>query len=244
MALSMMNSEECRQFFKIFLPHHTDTQMRIPPAFLKLFKVSLPLKAILMTSSGKSWEVNMKKVDDDVYLQDGWEKFVKDNSLEFGDFLIFYHNGGSNFFVSISGKNGCLKEIDLEEDSKSEKQPIHVQVKEPTGTAEQKTVLGEEISKLSFEVRVQQRYMTRGYLPMPQVFYDGVKEYRGMAKLQHQDRTWDVKVDKYGERIRFNEGWSKFSAENCLIVGDVCCFKMIDIKPEFYLMDVAFCREY
>lgn len=78
---------------------------------------------------------------------------------------------------------------------------------------------------------------------MPKVFYDGVKEYRPLAKLQHMERTWDVKVIHYGDRVRFNDGWNLFALENCLAVGDVCCFKMLDIQPEFYLLDVSICRE-
>lgn len=74
----------------------------------------------------------MNKVDDDVFFKTGWEIFVQDNLLEFGDFLIFYFNGGSNFFVSIFGKNNCEKEIEAAND---QKQPMDIKVNEtnPTG---------------------------------------------------------------------------------------------------------------
>lgn len=75
----------------------------------------------------------MNKVDDDVFFKSGWEKFVQDNSLEFGDFLIFYYNGGSKFYVSICGKNNCLKEIKTG-NNKSEQQPIHIQENESIKT--------------------------------------------------------------------------------------------------------------
>lgn len=76
------------------------------------------------------------------------------------------------------------------------------------------------------------------------MFYDGVKEYnRAMAKLQHSGRSWDVKVVQSSERIDFRHGWGLFATDNCLAVGDVCCFKMIDIAPEFYVLDVSFSRE-
>lgn len=33
------------------------------------------------------------------------------NSLEFGDFLVFYYCGNAQFYVKIYGKNGCPKEV-------------------------------------------------------------------------------------------------------------------------------------
>lgn len=43
-------------------------------------------------------------------LQNGWEKFVKDHSLELGDFLVFRYNGGLRFTVQIFGRTACEKE--------------------------------------------------------------------------------------------------------------------------------------
>lgn len=59
----------------------------------------------------KTWSVNLKKVDNNVILEKGWNKFVEDNCLEFGDFLIFSYDGSSKFHVRLYGKNGCKKEI-------------------------------------------------------------------------------------------------------------------------------------
>ena len=78
---------------------------------------------------------------------------------------------------------------------------------------------------------------------MPRVFSDRVKKYRPIAKLQHSGRSWDVKVVNGRGRYGFTKGWKLFVTENCVAVGDICCFKMIDIKPKFYLLDVSFSRE-
>lgn len=59
---------------------------------------------------GRSWKVELNEVNDSLYFHDGWHQFVLDNSLEFGDFLVFYYGGNANFYVKIYGKNGCLKE--------------------------------------------------------------------------------------------------------------------------------------
>ncbi|KAL7606043.1 hypothetical protein Lser_V15G20494 [Lactuca serriola] len=237
----ILNSEQCPQFFKFYMPAHCSTQLRIPPAFLKYFGDSLPFKFNLITCSRNSWKVDMNKIDDDVYFKSGWEKFVQDNSLEFGDFLIFYYNGGSDFFVSISGKNNCLKENNNNTESENQSTPI-----QETETETNTTTGNEQIedSNFSFDIKIQPCYLRNQYMNLPRVFYEGVKEeYRSMAKLQHLGRTWDVKVVDCCDRIRFTDGWRVFAMENCLGVGDVCCFKLVDVKPEFYSLDVSFCRE-
>ncbi|XP_071727880.1 B3 domain-containing protein At1g16640-like [Rutidosis leptorrhynchoides] len=237
----MLNCEEYPQFFKIYMPDHCSAQLSIPPAFIKYFEGIIPLKVILVTCGKMSWEVDMDKIDDNVFLKSGWEKFVQDNSLQLGDFLLFYYNGGSKIFVTISGKNNCLKEVKLA-NNKREQQPKYIQEIDTNNTGEEQKRADAQESKLSFSVKIPSSYMRLGFLHTPRDFYAEVKELREKARLQHSGRTWDVKVVKYGERIRF-DGWKDFANDNCLAVGDTCCFKMIDIKPDFYLLDVSFLRE-
>ncbi|KAL4581836.1 hypothetical protein LXL04_006368 [Taraxacum kok-saghyz] len=246
----VLNSEQWPQFFKLYMPAHCSTQLRIPPAFLKYFGDSLPFKFTLQTSPTNSWEVHMNKIDDDVYFKTGWEKFAQDNLLEFGDFLIFYYHGGSNFYVSISGINNCLKDINITNNNIQNQPtvtPLQESETEETSNSHKQATEGIEIedSNLSFEITVQPSYIKNGFMNMPKrVFYDVVKENRPMrVKLQHLGRTWDVMVSYRCERIKLTSGWKEFARENCLGVGDVCCFKVVDIKPDFYLLDVSFCRE-
>ncbi|ESQ53685.1 hypothetical protein EUTSA_v10025812mg [Eutrema salsugineum] len=72
----------------------------------------------------------MKRKQDEVYFEQGWVKFVKDNSLSDGDFLTFVYNGDRIFEVSIYGPDGC-KEVravteadDDEEDSSNDTDAI------------------------------------------------------------------------------------------------------------------------
>lgn len=103
----------------------------------------------------------MNKIDDDVYFKSGWEKFVQDNSLEFGDFLIFYYNGGSDFFVSISGKNNCLKENNNNTESENQSTPI-----QETETETNTTTGNEQIedSNFSFDIKIQPCYLRNQYM--------------------------------------------------------------------------------
>lgn len=100
-----------REFFKVYLPDQSSKQLKIPPAFVKHLKGPLPMVSILEGPTDKAWFVNLKKVDDNVVIEKGWEGFVEDNCLEFGDFLLFRYNGFSKFRVTLYGNNGCQKEI-------------------------------------------------------------------------------------------------------------------------------------
>lgn len=88
-------------------------QLLIPPAFAKNFDGVLPQEIVLRSPASRVRRVTLKKVEQQSFFEKGWSLFVKDNSLEFGDFLVFYDAGNSEFKVEIFGKNGCKKEVFL-----------------------------------------------------------------------------------------------------------------------------------
>lgn len=51
----------------------------------------------------------MKQDAGHLFFHKGWQDFVKDNSLEAGEFLVFRYDGNSGFDVQIFGKSGCEK---------------------------------------------------------------------------------------------------------------------------------------
>ena len=55
----------------------------------------------------------MEERGNGLFFCSGWQDFVKDNSLEIGDFLVFKYDGKSTFKVKIYGRNACEKEIKL-----------------------------------------------------------------------------------------------------------------------------------
>ncbi|KAF8410593.1 hypothetical protein HHK36_003125 [Tetracentron sinense] len=97
-------------FFKVLVGDFSE-QLRIPPAFIKHFNGNLPGKSIIKSPTGRCWRVNVGKSENDLFFQNGWQKFVKDHSLEFGDFLIFKYIGISKFTVKIYGRSACEKEL-------------------------------------------------------------------------------------------------------------------------------------
>lgn len=58
-----------------------------------------------------SWQVELEKGPDGLFFREGWWKFVEDNSLELGDFLIFKFDRKSKFFIRIYGRTACEKEL-------------------------------------------------------------------------------------------------------------------------------------
>ncbi|KAK3002804.1 hypothetical protein RJ639_019370 [Escallonia herrerae] len=136
-------SDKKPQFFKIFVPDQCSEQLRIPPAFVKHFKSGLPLMFKLTSPAKKSWAVDVNKIDDYLYFQKGWSKFVEDNSLEAGDFLIFCFDGNSSFYVSIFGKNNCQKEVattSMESDQTLLRLQGNRQASEPSGKLDYRAI--------------------------------------------------------------------------------------------------------
>ncbi|KAI9104344.1 hypothetical protein K1719_022916 [Acacia pycnantha] len=97
-------------FLKV-LSQDFSSRLKIPPDFNKVFGTEAPKKAILETYYGKSGEVEVEKHENLFYFCEGWSKFVENNKLESGDFLVFkYLSDCSKFKVKIYGKTCCEKE--------------------------------------------------------------------------------------------------------------------------------------
>ena len=87
----------------------------LPAAFGKKYlekcnskKQRLRLKT--SNQSGVKWSVKYSKINGRYYLRDGWLKFMKDNHLQMGDFLVFWRRTKLTFNVFVYAPNGCLKQ--------------------------------------------------------------------------------------------------------------------------------------
>ncbi|KAF3633593.1 putative oligopeptide transporter 4-like [Capsicum annuum] len=111
---------------------------KIPPGFRDYKNGKLPKRVSLRDRLGHIWSMRVAKIGREIYFQYGWPKFVKDNKLKHGDFLIFDYDGNKIFNIKILGSNGyekkedgCLKLGVLEE---SEEMNIeHQKCVEPKG---------------------------------------------------------------------------------------------------------------
>ncbi|CAL5373042.1 unnamed protein product [Camellia sinensis] len=236
-------SERSPQFFKLYLPNLCSLRLRIPPAFVKYFDGVLPHKSTI-TSSAKRWQVNMNQVNDDLYFDKGWKQFVQDNSLEFGDFLIFYYGGNAKFYVKIYGKNGCQKEVNnptgethqenetidhskscqiaCRTSSKKVIRKKHLSPRVPNEIQEDdidRELRDKFKSKFPFfRVVMSSTYLKRGIMNIPASFLKSyVEKDRESVTLLSSDKLWPVKLVRYlGTVCRFSSGWHMFCKENAI----------------------------
>ncbi|KAM7523660.1 hypothetical protein LguiA_013562 [Lonicera macranthoides] len=256
------------QFFKIYTSHNCSQCLRIPPAFIKYFKGVPPTKSILKTPAKTTWCIDVNKVDNYFFFQKGWPEFVRDNSLEFGDFLIFCYIGNSEFYVPIFGKNNCRKEVPITtRDSDKPQSVLHGNPTVEASNSEEKTCIDSTVEmgntgmpsqehsgdigtpcefgskKPFFENILKPAYVYSRSMHIPMEFVKGyMSAYRKTARLKHSNKSWTVKLIHYRERLVFSAGWCKFVADNTLKEGDVCRFELIQRNDYAYAFNVAIAR--
>ncbi|KAF7814016.1 putative B3 domain-containing protein [Senna tora] len=88
--------------------------IQIPRAFVKRFGELIIMSKqfqLKTADSGNFWKVEVANANERMYFQKGWEVFVKDNKLEYGDFITFKYVGNSAFKVKMYGSHGCEKKL-------------------------------------------------------------------------------------------------------------------------------------
>ncbi|KAK1559630.1 hypothetical protein Q3G72_016662 [Acer saccharum] len=107
-----VNQEDYRPvFFKIILGS-TKERLRIPPKFLHHIVEDLTETATLKISTGEIWTVEMNRTKDGVFMENGWQQFLRDNSLTEKHFLVFSYDGNMNFSVQIFKPDGVERVYD------------------------------------------------------------------------------------------------------------------------------------
>ncbi|RID75590.1 hypothetical protein BRARA_B02627 [Brassica rapa] len=118
----MASTDSLPRFFKVFISHFSSDSMLIPISYYDELPRHLPKTVILQGTGGCLWKVAMrlKQEEEEVYLEQGWPKFVKDNALVDGDFMTFVYNGDNIFEVSIYGLDGCKQARAMAEEEEEE----------------------------------------------------------------------------------------------------------------------------
>lgn len=76
-------------------------RLRIPEHFVKKLREELSAVAKLTLPDGHVWQVGLRKVENGVWIQDGWHEFVERYGIRIGYFLVFTYEGNSGFFVRM-----------------------------------------------------------------------------------------------------------------------------------------------
>ncbi|CAN1345212.1 B3 domain-containing protein At1g49475 [Linum perenne] len=78
------------------------------PLLRKYARFSFGTKAILETSSGDQWEVDIIRDNNRISWFSGrWDAFYAFYSITYGHLLLFRHNGNSRFSVVIFDLSAC-----------------------------------------------------------------------------------------------------------------------------------------
>lgn len=78
------------------------------------------------------------------------------------------------------------------------------------------------------------------YVPSTFVKHMNAKADAIKVKLQCWDKEWDALVSTYGMVLLINIGWSTFTKENSLQIGDACVLELIN--REDALIRVTICK--
>ncbi|XP_065871968.1 B3 domain-containing transcription factor VRN1-like [Euphorbia lathyris] len=100
---SMLFKAKRPSFFKIILD---DTirqhKLSIPRKFVRNYGNNLSNGVILKVPSGEKWEMDIFKVNGQIWLEKGWDKFMEYYSIVIGSLLVFqYDEINSSFNVTI-----------------------------------------------------------------------------------------------------------------------------------------------
>ncbi|KAL7224042.1 hypothetical protein ACSBR1_025487 [Camellia fascicularis] len=239
-------------FFKVLIGDFSN-QLRIPPAFKKHFGGSVPQNCIIWSCADeRSWNVNIRKVDDDRLLfQQGWAAFVRDNSLEMGDFLLFRYEGDSQFHVDMYGKNCCQKLATT--DPANQTDELQEKMQKKSSAARQRVIRRSSWSIVAAEAKgrgraleAAEKFMSTSnypsfirvmrpanlhnrYLNIAMSFVNThIKKSKTTLKFQISDKLWPVNLTSNQRRALLCGGFPAFAKEQSLQVGDVCVFELID----------------
>ncbi|MBA0856981.1 hypothetical protein Goshw_005821 [Gossypium schwendimanii] len=125
-----MSNLEAKNFYKVYLTTHSLQTMVILSHFVVYRECSLmlipatavacpltPATATLRNCNGQCWQVDLVKCDNKMYFRKGWRRFIDENSVVDGNFLIFNYVGGCVFDVKIYEFDACEKSIPYVVDS-------------------------------------------------------------------------------------------------------------------------------
>nr|XP_027189403.1 uncharacterized protein LOC101507713 [Cicer arietinum] len=106
-----INVDRKSSFFKVIVETTLQTnELMLPRSFVKKYEKELSNPVTLILPNDDKWEINWIKRDNDVWFQNGWEKFAQHYSMSHGHFLVFKFDRGSKFQVMIFDKSAL--EID------------------------------------------------------------------------------------------------------------------------------------
>uniref|UniRef100_A0A803KW37 TF-B3 domain-containing protein n=1 Tax=Chenopodium quinoa TaxID=63459 RepID=A0A803KW37_CHEQI len=219
-------------FFKIMLGDF-ENYLRIPRKFKDEYREKLSQRVTLRGPSGDSWTAALAQRGEDIELRNGWRDFVKDHSLEEGDFLVFQHVESSLFNVLIFDKTGCEREdshfVIQGKGTKSRtgkgkcyesnRRPLTKKDKERAFRLASK----HSTTRPSCKIRMKQSHT------IPREFADNCLPMESQEiKLRVGSKIWRVSLNRRNVQCTLNKGWAHFVLDNNLETEDYCVLELAD----------------
>ncbi|KAI3699632.1 hypothetical protein L2E82_44056 [Cichorium intybus] len=218
-------------FFKILLCASVD-YLPLPTAFAKTFLEKGNNKKhtlVLKPKSAIRWSVRYLNIEDKYYFTNGWLKFIKDNGLQVGDFLVFWllsTSPKSIFQVFFYAPNGCLKHA-VVSPSGNVRSISHAA---SGGDGKKKKPVKEETSDDDADVDgslvdVRKSFMRVFKKSHVRYFWKATEmdRYNCVWLRNDERKTWEVKVSQYrlNKMPYLTTGWLDFWKGNKMNVGNM-----------------------
>ncbi|XP_042493919.1 B3 domain-containing protein REM10-like isoform X2 [Macadamia integrifolia] len=233
------------QFFKPILPPFQ--QLSIPKAFLKHLVDEMCEEGVGEATlrnhrcASKSWRVKVKGFCFTV----GWDDFIRDNDLGFGDFVVFAYKGAMVFDVKVFDRSSCEKEyhhppatvVKREFQNQQEKdynrlKEEEIKISSPLSGQFTTPCIGPKATGDAFEVLITENKIRKASsvgVPKDFAVANGLigKIFQAIFR-DERGNSWCVRLNQDSGRVRMGCGWCKFVSGNYLKEGDTCVFKLVN----------------
>lgn len=196
----------------------------------------------ILRHSGRSWPVKLRSCGHrGACFGSGWFRFLREARLRLGNVCVFELIDEEDivFRVYIFNGAGGSKQSKC---TASLSEPVFPSPTSPRPVATPELANEFDSEHPFFKLVIPEYQAKKMNIPIG-FTRKYIQESTDMvAVLRYLDRSWPVKLLRYKQdhKAFFSGGWPAFARENCLRVGDVCMFELID-KEDFVFEVSIFC---
>nr|GLL18826.1 B3 domain-containing protein REM9-like [Ipomoea trifida] len=173
-------------FLKTYLGEaHSQERIKIPGDFVKAHKKNLSERSWVLKTGGSPWHMGIIRRGRKYFFRRAdWVEFSKHHDLHYGDHMMFFLVGNSEFEVLFYSQTTCCE------------------IPPPQPDEHTATVLSEETDEASGNAKKQKRK------PIICGEYDASKKAKGSADPGHKNKTVKVEIISSTESERDEEEYS------------------------------------
>ncbi|KAF8022918.1 hypothetical protein BT93_F0433 [Corymbia citriodora subsp. variegata] len=213
---------------------------KIPVAFQDYIKGQRPRAVSLTGPSGDSWMVGLIEEEGALYFGRGWPKFVEDNSVQTGDFMVFRYDGEAGFEVQVFDPTMSPREASFlawnsnRVTAESIRSNDVVLIKQESDTDGASGSSGTD--HFSFQITMKTYHVKQAILPIPRSFSERHirchGKYGKVVLSDQRGKQWPVGMIRRKDITKreswlFSKGFSAFICDNRVKEGDTCTFELV-----------------